>query len=119
MCWGSGVRDGDRRDQPPVSPQLQLLIDAVVDYAIYMLDRDGRILTWNTGAARLKGYTPQEIIGQPFSRFYTPEDQAAGIPQQALETAKNEGRFLAEGWRVRKDGTRFWASVVIDPINRS
>jgi PAS domain S-box-containing protein len=117
QCLGVvGVRDGDRRDQPPASPQLQLLLDAVVDYAIYMLGLDGRILTWNTGAARLKGYTPQEIIGQSFSQFYTPEDQAAGIPRRALQVAKTEGRFLAEGWRVRKDGTRFWALVVIDAI---
>jgi PAS domain S-box-containing protein len=97
-------------------PQLQLLIDAVVDYAIYMIGLDGRVLSWNTGAARLKGYEPREIIGQSFSRFYTPEDQATGLPQRALAVAKKEGRFHAEGWRVRKDGTRFWASVVIDAI---
>ena len=95
---------------------LQLLIDAVVDYAIYMLSVDGRVLSWNTGAARLKGYRADEIIGQHFSRFYTPEDLAAGVPVRALQTAKDEGRFLAEGWRVRKDGTTFWASVVIDAI---
>jgi PAS domain S-box-containing protein len=95
---------------------LQLLIDAVVDYAIYMISTDGRVLTWNPGARRLKGYAPEEIIGQPFSNFYTPEDRAAGVPARALETAREEGRFLAEGWRVRKDGTRFWASVVIDAI---
>lgn len=98
------------------NPPLQLLIDAVVDYAIYMIGLDGRIRSWNSGAAKLKGYTPQEIIGQPFSRFYTPEDQAAGIPQIALATAKSEGRFHAEGWRVRKDGTRFWAMVVVDAV---
>jgi PAS domain S-box-containing protein len=97
-------------------PDLQLLIDAVVDYAIYMIDLDGRILSWNSGAARLKGYSAEEIIGRPFSQFYTPEDRAAEIPEKALATAKSEGRFLAEGWRVRKDGTRFWASVVIDAI---
>jgi PAS domain S-box-containing protein len=97
-------------------PQLQLLIDAVIDYAIYMIGLDGRVLSWNTGAVRLKGYEPREIIGQSFSRFYTPEDQAVGLPQRALAVAKKEGRFLAEGWRVRKDGTRFWASVVIDAI---
>ena len=95
---------------------LQRLIDAVVDYAIYMIDLDGRVLSWNSGAARLKGYSPAEIIGQPFSRFYTAEDQQAGVPQKALSVAQAHGRFLAEGWRVRKDGTRFWASVVIDPI---
>ena len=95
---------------------LQLLIDAVIDYAIYMIGVDGRILSWNTGAARLKGYSAKEIIGKSFSTFYTPEDRAAGIPQKALAIAGKEGRFLAEGWRVRKDGTRFWASVVIDAI---
>ena len=94
----------------------QLLIDAVVDYAIYMLDPDGRVLTWNSGAARLKGYAPAEIIGHNFSRFYTPEDQKAGAPQRALATAKRTGRFSADGWRVRKDGSQFWATVVIDVI---
>lgn len=98
----------------PLDPQR--LIDAVVDYAIYMLDPDGRILSWNSGAARLKGYSAREIVGQNFSRFYTPDDQAAGLPQRGLATAKQSGRFATEGWRVRKDGTRFWASVVIDAI---
>jgi PAS domain S-box-containing protein len=98
------------------APHLQLLIDAVVDYAIYMIGPQGQVLSWNSGARRLKGYEPEEIIGQPFSKFYTPEDQAAGVPDKALATAREEGRFHAEGWRVRKDGTRFWASVVIDPI---
>jgi len=97
-------------------PHLQLLIDAVVDYAIYMIGLDGRIRSWNSGAQRLKGYTAAEIIGHSFSRFYTAEDQQAGIPQKALQTARETGRFAAEGWRVRKDGSRFWASVVIDVI---
>ena len=111
------MSDSDRRNTAAAGvPQLQLLIDAVVDYAIYMIGLDGRVLSWNSGAVRLKGYEPREIIGQPFSRFYTPEDQAAGIPQKALRVAKEEGRFHAEGWRVTKDGTRFWASVVIDAI---
>ena len=96
--------------------RLQLLIDAVIDYAIYMLDVDGRIVSWNSGAQRLKGYTPAEIVGQHFDRFYTPEDRAAGVPKTALQTARDTGRFHAEGWRVRKDGSRFWASVVIDAI---
>lgn len=96
--------------------QLQLLINAVVDYAILMLGLDGRIQTWNTGAERLKGYRPDEAIGQHFSIFYTPEDRAAGLPERALETARRKGSFAAEGWRVRKDATRFWASVVIDAI---
>ena len=111
------MSDSDRRNTAAAGvPQLQLLIDAVVDYAIYMIGLDGRVLSWNSGAVRLKGYEPREIIGQPFSRFYTPEDQAAGMPQKALRVAKEEGRFHAEGWRVTKDGTRFWASVVIDAI---
>jgi PAS domain S-box-containing protein len=96
--------------------QLDLLIDSVVDYAIYMLDPQGHVLSWNTGAERLKGYGRAEILGQHFSRFYTPEDRAAEVPRQALETARREGRFLADGWRVRKDGSRFWASVVLDAI---
>jgi len=102
--------DGSDRDR------LQLLIDAVVDYAIYMLDVDGRVVSWNSGAQRLKGYTPKEIVGQHFERFYTPEDRAAGLPKTALQTAQDTGRFHAEGWRVRKDGSKFWASVVIDAI---
>lgn len=96
--------------------QLDLLINAVVDYAIFQLDPEGTISTWNAGARRIKGYEAPEIIGQHFSRFYTPDDIAAGIPKAALKQAAEEGRFEAEGWRVRKDGSRFWASVVIDRI---
>jgi PAS domain S-box-containing protein len=102
--------------QAQVQVQLDLLIDSVVDYAIFMLDPEGYVLSWNTGAERTKGYSRAEILGQHFSRFYTPEDQAAGLPRHALETARREGRFRAEGWRVRKDGSRFWASVMIDAI---
>lgn len=96
--------------------QLDLLINAVVDYAIFQLDPSGIVSTWNAGAERIKRYTANEIIGQHFSRFYTPEDVAVGVPQAALRQAAEEGRFEAEGWRVRKDGSRFWASVVIDRI---
>ena len=96
----------------------RMLIDAIDDYAIYMLDTDGRVSSWNPGAQRLKGYLPAEIIGQHFSRFYTEEDRARGVPALALHTAATEGRFEREGWRVRKDGARFWAHVVIDPIRR-
>jgi len=88
----------------------------VTDYAIYMLDRHGHVSSWNTGAQRIKGYAPEEIIGEHFSRFYTDGDRANGEPERALETAERDGRFVKEGWRVRKDGERFWASVVIDPI---
>jgi PAS domain S-box-containing protein len=95
----------------------RLLVQSVVDYAIFMLDPKGRVTNWNAGAERIKGYRPDEIVGQHFSRFYTSEDQKAGVPQKALETARETGRYEAEGWRVRKDGTRFWASVVIDAIH--
>jgi PAS domain S-box-containing protein len=94
----------------------QLLVRSVTDYAIFMLDPDGYITSWNSGAEKIKGYAEQDILGQHFSRFYTPEDQAAGTPQRALAIAAREGRYQAEGWRVRKDGTRFWANVVIDPV---
>jgi PAS domain S-box-containing protein len=94
----------------------RLLIEAITDYAIYMLDPQGIVSSWNRGAQRFKGYYADEIIGQHFSRFYTDEDRASGLPARALETAMREGKFEAEGWRVRKDGTRFWAYVVIDPI---
>jgi PAS domain S-box-containing protein len=94
----------------------RLLIEAIYDYAIYMLSPEGIVSSWNPGAQRFKGYSSVEIVGSHFSRFYSPEDRAAGVPQKALETAKREGKFEAEGWRVRKDGSRFWAYVVIDPI---
>jgi PAS domain S-box-containing protein len=94
----------------------ELLIQGVVDYAIYMLDPAGLVVSWNPGAQRIKGYTSAEIIGEHFSRFYTDEERAAGIPEQALRIAAETGRFATEAWRVRKDGSRFWAMVVIDPI---
>jgi PAS domain S-box-containing protein len=94
----------------------RLLVDSITDYAIYMLDRDGVVISWNQGAQRSKGYTSDEILGQHFSRFYTEEDRRAGLPAIALRTAAEEGRFEREGWRIRKDGTRFWAHVVIDPV---
>jgi len=94
----------------------RLLVDAITDYAIYMLDIEGYVTSWNTGAQRFKGYEPDEIIGQHFSRFYQPADIAAGVPVRALARAASEGRFEQEGWRVRKDGGRFWAHVIIDPI---
>jgi len=93
-----------------------LLVQAVVDYAIYMLDRDGMVRSWNAGAQRCKGYEAAEIVGLHFSRFYTEEDRRAGLPERALATAATAGRFESEGWRVRKDGSRFWAHVVIDPV---
>ncbi|TFZ00978.1 PAS domain-containing sensor histidine kinase [Ramlibacter henchirensis] len=96
--------------------RLRLFISSVADYAIYMLSPTGEVVSWNLGAQRFKGYEPHEIIGKHFSNFYTPEDRAEGVPARALELARTTGKFEAEGWRVRKDGSRFWASVVIDPI---
>ncbi|OAV49197.1 hybrid sensor histidine kinase/response regulator [Rhizobium sp. WYCCWR10014] len=96
--------------------QFRRLVQGVSDYAIYMLDPGGNVSSWNFGAERIKGYRPQEIIGRHFSTFYTPEDREAGVPEKALGIARAEGRFEREGWRVRKDGSRFWASVVIDAI---
>jgi PAS domain S-box-containing protein len=94
----------------------QYLISGINDYAIYMLDPQGHVSSWNAGANRFKGYVAQEILGEHFSRFYTEEDRATGLPARALKTALDEGKYESEGWRVRKDGTRFWAHVVIDPI---
>jgi PAS domain S-box-containing protein len=96
--------------------RFELLVSGINDYALYMLNLDGYVSSWNAGAQRFKGYLPSEIIGKHFSLFHTPEDRAAGVPTNALQTALRTGRFESEGWRVRKDGTRFWASVVIDSI---
>jgi PAS domain S-box-containing protein len=95
------------------------LVQAVTDYAIYMLDPTGTVTSWNAGAQRFKGYSEAEILGEHFSRFYTEEDRLSGKPLRALETAEREGKFEDEGWRVRKDGTRFWAHVLIDPIRET
>ena len=96
--------------------QFRLLVQSVTDYAIYMLDAGGHVASWNAGAQRIKGYSPEEIIGRHFSNFYTEADRAAGLPRFGLETATREGRWEHEGQRVRKDGTTFWAHVVIDAI---
>src|SRR3990167_11382175 len=111
-------------DRPEIFPaaaatgdsRYRLLVDAITDYAIYMLDPDGRVASWNPGARRFKGYEAHEIIGDHFSRFYTEEDRAADVPAAALRTAVREGRYETEGWRVRKGGAHFWAHVLIDPI---
>jgi PAS domain S-box-containing protein len=100
----------------PIANPSDLLIQGVMDYAIYMLDPTGHVMTWNPGAQKIKGYTPDEIIGRHFSCFYTAEERDAGIPDAALRTAAEAGRFTTEAWRQRKDGSRFWAMVVIDPI---
>jgi PAS domain S-box-containing protein len=104
----SGVFESERR--------FRLLVEGVVDYAIYMLDPDGIITSWNAGAKRIKGYEAEEVVGQHFEMFYVPEDREAGMPARSLETARTKGKFEAEGWRIRKDGTRFLASVVIDAL---
>jgi PAS domain S-box-containing protein len=96
--------------------RFRMLVEGVVDYAIFMLDPNGVVTNWNSGAARIKGYAAREIIGRHFSQFYTEEDRQHGVPDKALETARRTGKFEAEGWRLRKDGTKFWASVVIDAI---
>ena len=111
-------REHERRAAAPggTDDQYRLLIEAVTDYAIYMLTREGNVASWNPGAARIKQYSGEEIIGSHFSRFYTPEDRIKGEPQRGLETAAREGRFEKEGWRIRKDGSRFWANIIIDAI---
>ncbi|HVF18610.1 MAG TPA: PAS domain S-box protein, partial [Steroidobacteraceae bacterium] len=97
--------------------QFQQLVNGVRDCAIYMLDRTGHIVSWNPGAERIKGYTSLEVIGRHFSLFYTDEDRATGMPDRTLSIAAREGKYEREAWRVRKDGTRFWANVLIDAIH--
>lgn len=98
--------------------QFRILIQGVIDYAIFMLDPAGYVTTWNFGAERIKGYAADEVIGRHFSSFYTDEDKAMDMPARMLAKATKDGRAEAEGWRVRKDGTRFWANVVIDAIRK-
>jgi PAS domain S-box-containing protein len=109
------------REQPtasaaPVEQRLQLLVEAVVDYGIFMLDPAGHILSWNTGAQKLKGWTREEILGRHFSVFYPREAKDRGWPDEELRRAAADGRFEDEGWRLRKDGSRFWANVVITAL---
>lgn len=104
----SGLGDG--------AGQLARLIEGIRDCAIYMIDRSGDVISWNPGAERIKGYTAQEIVGRNFSEFYTPEDRHLGAPARALSIAEQTGKFEGEGWRVRKDGSKFWASVLIDAL---
>ena len=109
-------KDGQQRDLVESERSFRLLVEGVADYALYMLDPTGIITSWNIGGERIKGYSPEEILGQHFSRFYTEADRANGKPRYALGIAEAHGRYEEEGWRVRKDGTFFWASVVIDAI---
>src|SRR4051812_10975771 len=97
----------------------RLLVESVQDYAIYLLDPAGIVRSWNKGAQHLKGYSASEIIGRPFSEFLTPADRAAGIPASLLQHAKDAGRAEAAGWRVRKDGSQFWARVVLTALRNS
>ena len=96
--------------------RFRLLVESVAEYAIYMLDLTGQVASWNRGAQRIKGYTREEIVGHHFSRFYSEEDRRNEVPRQALETAARTGKYEAEGWRMRKDGSRFWASVVLNAV---
>src|SRR5689334_4674694 len=103
-------------DSKASDQRFELLVQAVTDYAIYMIEPTGHIATWNAGARRFKGYEAAEIIGRHFSTFFTEEDKARDLPGHILRTAAEQGRFESEGWRVRKDGSRFWAQVVVDAI---
>jgi PAS domain S-box-containing protein len=97
--------------------RFEKLVRAITHYAVYILDPAGTVTSWNAGAERLKGYAEREIVGENFSRFFTPEEQAAGKPAQVLALAREKGRYEEEGWRVRKDGSRFWALAVLDAIH--
>jgi PAS domain S-box-containing protein len=105
-----------RNDNEEQSELFRLLVESVRDYAIFVLDPEGHVLTWNPGAQAMKGYTQDEIIGKHFSKFYLPEAVESGWPERELLLAQKEGRFADEGWRVKKDGTTFWASVMITPL---
>ena len=122
MRHTEAVRDGMNDSQArssgwhPLDQEFRLFVGAVTDYAILMLDPEGRVTSWNEGAERIKGYTSEEILGQSFTRFYPTEVVESGWPQHELEVAARDGRFEDEGWRVRKDGSRFWANAVITAI---
>ena len=113
------IADHVARGADPADEQFRLLVSTVSDYAIYLLDPNGRVASWNAGAERIKGYRPDEIVGRHFSVFFPPEERAAGRPEQLLGQALREGRVEAEGWRMRKDGARFWAEVVITALRDS
>src|SRR2546421_8080147 len=100
----------------PADAQFRLLVESVTDYAIYLLDSGGRVMSWNPGAERIKGYSAGEILGRHFSIFYPGEDRAAGKPAELLRHAEREGRYHDEGWRLRKDGSRFWADVLLTTL---
>jgi len=103
----------------PGEEQFRVFIESVRDYALLILDTEGHVTTWNRGAEAIKGWTAAEIIGKHFSSFYPPEAIADGLPQRELVGAEQEGRYEDEGWRIRKDGSRFWANVVITALRDS
>src|SRR5579871_70731 len=111
------TRQLDREPDVDARDLLELLVEQVVDYAIFLIDPDGKIASWNPGAERIKGYTANEIIGRPYSVFFSEQDRAAGKPSKILAQAREKGRYQEEGWRVRKDGARFWASVVVTALH--
>jgi len=111
------VEEAARKKIKESERQFQTLVDGVKDYAIYMLDPKGLVSSWNRGAERIKGYRAEEVLGRHFSLFYTEEDQREDVPSSALLRSANEGRFESEGWRVRKDGSRFWANAIVDSIH--
>ena len=113
---GFGKITRDNTDRREAEMRYRILIEGVTDYAIYSLDKNGNVASWNTGAQRIKKYTAEEIIGKHFYQFYTKEDAAAGLPAKVLETAATTGHYEGEGWRVRKDGSQFWSSVVVTPL---
>ena len=104
------------RPENTLEQRMQLLIEAVTDYGIFMLDPTGLIMSWNTGAQKLKGYTREDVLGKHFSLFYPEPAVATGWPDEELRLARQRGRFEDEGWRLRKDGSRFWANVVITAL---
>jgi PAS domain S-box-containing protein len=113
---GFGKITRDLTERRAAEQRYRLLVDSVHDYSIFSLDANGYVTSWNSGAQRIKGYTSEEIVGRHFSTFYTPEDAEAGMPERVLKTARETGHFEGEGWRVRKDGTRFWSSILVTPI---
>jgi len=113
---GFGKITRDLSERREAEARYRLLIEGVSDYAIFSLDSKGVVTSWNIGAQRIKGYAADEIVGRHFSTFYTPEDRAGGLPEKVLKTAEETGHFQGEGWRVRKDGTRFWSSVVVTAL---
>src|SRR5262249_21218269 len=113
---GSDETPAGREEVEQLRERMRLMVEAVRDYAIFMLDAGGRVRSWNAGAERLKGYRTEEILGKHFSVFYMEEDRSRGHPKEGLGQSPRAGRYEEEGWRVRRDGSRFWANVVITPF---